>query len=244
MGDDREAGRGDQRHEEHRERGHDEHHDRGDHVFADVAASRHDPPLRTRWAERGDSFVVGIDEHGHRLRLRQCRRGQQHEVFVEIVRVLDDADDGPLDSIEGDRRADGGTDQVRDRLRHCRLGVVDRIPAAVQAEHRPPERSVRVLRSVVHRLLGARHRHVPVSDRIDRSEPFGPCVELGSALPTDRCCRTGRSAWRHRTRRSPTPARRCRPPTRTRPTQPPTPSGGPRSGDADASRGGRVATTT
>ena len=162
----------------------------------------------------------------------------------EIVRVLDDADDGPLDSIEVDRRADGGTDQVRDRLRHRRLGVVDRIPAAVQAEHRPPERSVRVLRSVVHRLLGARHRHLPVADRIDRSEPFGSCVELRSALPPDRCCRTGRSAWHHRTGRSPTPARRCRPPTRSRPTQPPTPSGGPRSADADASRGGTVATTT
>ena len=75
-----------------------------------------DAPVRSGRPERVDPFVVGVDEHRHRLRSATVGRGEEHEVVVEIARVLDDADHGPVDAIEVDRRADLVPTQVGDAV--------------------------------------------------------------------------------------------------------------------------------
>ena len=119
-----------------------------------------------------------VHEHRHRIRPGQFGWRQQYEVVVEIVGVLDDADDGSLDPVEVDGGPELGADECRDRRCHRGLGVDGRVPAGAQAEHRPTEGPVRVLRPIVHRPVGPGYRHRRVADRVDRAEPLGSGIEL------------------------------------------------------------------
>ena len=60
--------------------------------------------------------AAGPHQDRHRRRRVGVRRGDQGELVVQVARVLDQADDGPGTSVEGDGAADPGLEGRRDRV--------------------------------------------------------------------------------------------------------------------------------
>ena len=82
-----------------------QHEDAGKHIFGDIGALTEAD--RTDDVAEGAELLLGsVEQHRHRFRTADRRRRDQHELVVEVARVLDHADDGAGDAVDVDRGAD------------------------------------------------------------------------------------------------------------------------------------------
>ena len=125
LGEDGEGGGGDEGHERQHHGAREQRQHAGQHVLGDVTATRDADPAHLV-AEPAQRVLVRRHEHRDRVGVVELRRFEQHELVVEVARVLDDPDDLARRAVEIDRVADAHPEQIGDAVGDGRLAVVTR----------------------------------------------------------------------------------------------------------------------
>ncbi len=111
-----------------------------EHVLGEIPSRGDVAPRVTGRTKRHDTFLGSVDEHQHGVRRRDEGRNQERELVVEIARVLDKADDDPVDSVEGERAADVEGERLGHPVGHGDLVDGHREASVAQFQHRSRRR--------------------------------------------------------------------------------------------------------